>query len=231
MIINIIKPNLAIIILLTIYSLNNQAIGQQFFQNPQTFQPQAFLPADIELPKNMNEPISLRSSDPDFCVIVRYPVHANKLNHLKQQLNNPNISEKSKKSFEKLYTNTINENSDNFNLLFQTFETHFKYTEFYFLPDSSFKAFSAHPNGLFVNQNEAIDPQLTCSKSHYYLIINGKDEDQFLFVTPDLVRAPDPLPYKKSIFLPAFKKIFNRPGYLATQVKYFNDELFKYNAR
>ena len=159
----------------------------------------------------------------NFCVIVRYPVHANKLNQLQKQMNNP----KTAASALKTYKQTIEENSEYFNLLNNTFKEYFNATPYFFLPDSSFKVFNTNPHGLFVNEKEQTDPSLSCPYEQYYLLINGNDEDQWLFVTKDLVRAPEPLPYKKKIFFPAFKKIFNRPGYLATQVKYFNEQLSK----
>lgn len=163
----------------------------------------------------------------DFCVIIRYPVHANKLSILKKQIKDTELSDKDKKKSQDLYNQTLKENSNNFDLLYQTFENNFREKPFFFLPDSSFKAFKTNPSGLFVNNREIQDASLTCPHNNYYLIINGKDEDQLLFVTKELARAPDSLPYKKNIFFPAFKKIFNRSGYIATQIKYFNDQLKK----
>lgn len=163
----------------------------------------------------------------DFCVIIRYPVHANKLSILKNQIKDTGLSDKDKKKSQDLYNQTIKENSNNFDLLYKIFENNFTEKPFFFLPDSSFKAFKINPSGLFVNHHEIQDASLTCPYNDYYLIINGKDEDQFLFVTKDLAIASDSLPYKKNIIFPAFKKIFNRPGYIATQIKYFNDQLKK----
>lgn len=186
-----------------------------------------FFPSSTDL-KSCQIPIYNHSYDVDsahFCVIVRYPSHANKLSHFKQQMNRSDLPEEKKQLFTQLYENTILENSANFHLLYTTFKDEFEFNHVYFLPDSSYKTFTSNKKGLFINQFEVNDPSLSCPFDEYYFIINGKDEDQLLFVSKYLSRAPEPLPYKKNIFFPAFKKIFNKPGYLATQVKYFNDKL------
>ncbi len=162
-----------------------------------------------------------------FCVVVRYPVNAKKLSILKNRMKNSDLTEKNQIKSKELFNQTVKDNSDRFSLLYKSFETHFTEKPFFFLPDSSFKDFKINPSGLFINQYEVQDASLKCPYKNYYLIISGDDMDKLLFVTPELARAPDPLPYKKNIFLPAFKKIFNKPGYFATQVKYFNEELKK----
>lgn len=164
-----------------------------------------------------------------FCVIVRYPVHGNKLVYLKKQMDNPGNPLNKSAQYKGLYDKAIEENSKNFNTLFQLFSEHFDATPFYFLPDSSYKAFNSGIAPAFVNMHEVTDLSLTCPYDNYYFIITGKDEDQLLFVTRQLNRAPEPLPYKKNIFLPSFKKIFNRNGYLTTQIKYFNEQLKQSN--
>ncbi len=170
-----------------------------------------------------NDSYHSQALNTDFCVIVRYPVHANKLSLLQKQLNNPEMAV----SARKIYDQTIQDNSAYFNLITNTFKEHFNVVPYFFLPDSSFKVYNVNPQGLFVNDKEMIDPSLSCPYNQYYLLITGNDEDQWLFVTKELVRAPEPLPFKKKIFFPSFKKIFNRTGYLATQIKYFNEQLSK----
>ena len=223
---NIFKLRLAIypILSLILISLPSYVNGNNSFSLLHSYN---VFQASIAL-KSCHIPIYSKSYDTDtsnFCVIVRYPTHANKLAHLKQQMKRSDLPEKKKHQFTKQYDNTLLENSVNFQLLYKTFKDEFEFNHVYFLPDSSYKTFTGNKKGLFIDQLEVNDSSLSCPFDEYYFIINGNDEDQLLFVTKHLTRAPEPLPYKKNIFLPAFKKIFNRPGYLATQVKYFNDQL------
>lgn len=160
----------------------------------------------------------------DICVIVRLQVSGNKINFLKSKLNE-SLSENARNNVQEQLNETLEDNASYFKLLAHTFDSLFTIAPVYYLPDSSYRRFMAGQKGLFYNKHGQPDPSLSCDGRETFFIIAGKDRDQLLFVNASLHKMDKPFPYKKSVFLPSFKKILNLKGYLAAQVKYFNQKL------
>jgi hypothetical protein len=159
------------------------------------------------------------------CYIVRVPVSGTKINYYNSKLKEVGLSTSSKDRYQGELEATIKENMDHTLLLQNTFESLFNFEHVYFLPDSSFKSFVAGQKTGFINASGKMDLSLTCPHKEQYFIIAGKHKEQLLFLDNNLLKLEPPYPYRKNIFLPAFKMILNRKGYIETQVKYFNSKL------
>lgn len=161
------------------------------------------------------------------CLIARLPVYGNKIKLLKSKIASPNTTDQNRQAFQKQLDQTIHENKEYFDLITDVFKDHFTVREVYFVPDSSFKSVLAGQNPGFFNQHgEKIDDRLCDVETNYYFI-TGKDKDQFLLVDNFLKKPLNPIPHRKNIFLPSFRKIFDRKNYIQKQVIYFNTNLSK----
>jgi hypothetical protein len=161
------------------------------------------------------------------CLIVRVPVYANKINLLTQKISETDSNPEYKSILKKELDATITNNDQYLDLVMGSFDQYFHFKEVYFLPDSAFKSHLAGRHTGFINKKGELDKSLQCKSDEHFYFITGKDDDQLLFVDKFLVRPSFPLPHKKNIFFPSFKKLFNRTNYIHKQVIYFNEKLSK----
>jgi len=161
----------------------------------------------------------------DACLIVRIPVNAPKIRYLRNAISDPKINRKSKSALQIQLIKTLDENKIYFDLIQNGFNKKFFAKEVYFLPDSLYKSYMAGEKTGFLNKNNELDSSIECYSRQTYFIITGKDADQLLFVDRDLNKADSPFPHKKNTFLPAFRKLINKQGYINSQIEYFNEKL------
>jgi hypothetical protein len=159
------------------------------------------------------------------CLIVRIPVFGPKIKYLKSVLSNPETSQSSRSTAQKLLHTTIDENKKYFDLVRKGFDKEFSAKEVYFLPDSLFKSYMAGEKTGFLNKNGELDTSLDCYSDNTFFIITGKDIDQLSFVDRDLNPAGFPFPFRKNMFLGAFKKLLDKEKYMHKQISYFNEKL------
>jgi hypothetical protein len=159
------------------------------------------------------------------CYIVRVPVSATKIKYYEEKIAQLGLANEVRQRYEKDLSETLQENKTFIHLIQASFTAHFSLGNVYFLPDSSYKSFVAGQQTGFINQTGALDKSITCPHAENYFLISGKHKEQLLFLDQHLHKLDPPFPYKKNTFLPIFKLVLNRKGYIDTQVKYFDSKL------
>ncbi len=179
------------------------------------------LPSEIPSEKEKIEPIFTSETS----LLVRVPVFGKKINYLRQALTKPNLNPKARVSFEKQLNTTVQENKEYFDLLSIGFKEKYTTSKVYFIPDSLFNAFNAGRRDVFLNQDNKIDPNIKGPTDGYLLMTQGNSVEQLLLVDKKGNRLEKPFPYKKSTFLPAFKKLFDKEKYIQSQIEWFDKKL------
>ncbi|MBK9733959.1 MAG: hypothetical protein IPO92_02900 [Saprospiraceae bacterium] len=165
--------------------------------------------------------ISLHNSG----LVVRVATQSNKIKYLKKTLANPSISNKEKSNLRKKLNETITENKKFFDILYSGFKTHYHSSSVYFVPDSLYKVFLQGRRDVCLNEHNEVDQSIAGPKEDYFLMLSGNSIEQLLLVNKDGHRIDKPFPYKKSVFLPAFKKLGNRQKYVHDQIIWFDEKL------
>ncbi len=158
-------------------------------------------------------------------IVVRVPTQGKKIKYLASRISQPGISPKMAGEYSQLLLKAKSEDAAHFNLIQQSFETYFKWSEVYFIPDSLYKDFLAGSKNVCLSSVGKLMENIA-PPSDYLMISTPNNPDQLVLTDKETHRLPKPYPYKRNTFLPAFKKLFNKKNYLETQIKYFNEKLF-----
>lgn len=155
-------------------------------------------------------------------IIVRIPTNGKKIKTLRSLvLQNPENTK-----LQKLLDNAIDEDRNRYDRVTSLMSQHFHSVVTYFVPDSLYRNFLDGESHVFLDQNARLENTPNIERKDIFLL-SLSDKDQFLLTDADGNRLPDPLPYKKSIFLNSLKRVFFYEKYLITQVEYFDMSIKK----
>jgi hypothetical protein len=155
-------------------------------------------------------------------IIVRVATQGRKIKYYKQRLSNPGISEAQREDFEKLLTKAQEEDQTYVRILREGIASKYTFSNVCFIPDTIFKR--------FLNGHEGRCMQIEGESSPFWpedrraMLAAKNDRDDLVFVTTTGERLPEPLPHKKYIWFPVFRKIFQREKYIEDQIDWFQKQ-------
>ncbi len=157
-------------------------------------------------------------------LVVRVPTQGKKRAYLRQALSQKQAGSPERIRFAAMLETARAEDELRFERISSAFHEFYTFSRVAFVPDSLYGAFLQGRKNVFV-ENAQAEPVTKDVGNDVYLWLALDHELQFgLFQYPGN-RLPDPLPYRKNSFLPAFKRWLTPEKYIDNQVKWLQERL------
>ncbi|MFZ1748814.1 MAG: hypothetical protein WAU01_01420 [Saprospiraceae bacterium] len=159
-----------------------------------------------------------------YGVVIRIPTQSKKVAFLKSQVGKTGLSAKEKQKINDQITSILSEDQRVLSSILDAFKRNFKSVHFHYIPDTSYKVWLDDENIPILDSVGT--PVTTGVPSQNYLLISRRaDVNQWICTDVYGNKLPEPFPYRKNIFFPAFKRLFDPDKYLEDQILWFNDRL------
>lgn len=175
----------------------------------------------------VTQPLTEEKSDrsASIVLVVRVPTQGNKIRYYKKLLTDKPTAKVDPVYIKSQLEKTIRQDSVYLDILKTGFKTHFFAAPVYYVPDTAYKAFLAGARNVFLGSTNMVETEIKMASPHFFVLMQNQNADQLILTDKDGYRLPEPLPYKKNTFLPAFKKLINKRAYIHNQIKWFNEKL------
>jgi hypothetical protein len=156
-------------------------------------------------------------------IVVRVATQGRKLQYYKERMNTPGITQEQRKTYEELLMKYQKEDEAYLNVLKSGFTAKFMFSDVCFVPDTLFKRFlEGHEGNCLPLKTESVARKWPGERRA--MLSAKNDRDDLVFVTTTGERLPQPLPYKKNAWFPAFKKIFQREKFINDQIAWYHKQ-------
>lgn len=156
-------------------------------------------------------------------IVVRVATQSRKVQYYKERMNTPGITEEQRQTYHGLIIKYQKEDEAYLDILESGFTEKFMFSDVCFVPDTLFKRFLEGQEGncLPVKTKTVVRKWPVERRA---MLAAKNDRDDFVFVTTTGERLPQPLPYKKNVWFPAFKKIFQREKFIHDQIAWYHKQ-------
>jgi hypothetical protein len=156
-------------------------------------------------------------------IVVRVPTQGKKIAFLNQSIAKTTDSRR-KKQYLSLLEEAKLEDRQRFSAIARSFERHFTFTNYAFVPDSLYRDFLAGKKDVFLREGKAA-PHEEVIRGTIFVWLELENKNQFGLFTKEGTRLPDPLPYRRNTFLSGFKRWFIPEKYIDAQVRWLQRKL------
>lgn len=157
-------------------------------------------------------------------IVVRVATQGRKMQYYKERLNTTGIAEEQRKTYQRLLIEYQKEDEVYLDILESGFSEKFTFSDVCFVPDTLFKRFlDGHEGNCLTVKNKTVVMKWPAERRA--MLAAKNDRDDLIFATTTGERLPQPLPYKKNAWFPAFKKIFQREKFIHDQIAWYHKQL------
>lgn len=171
--------------------------------------------------------IVLRSENTELAskpVVVRLATSGKKIRFLKEKIRTLENNSGQTQKYVKLLDRTIKEDKAYTELILTAFREDFTCCPVYFIPDSLWTDFKKGAQNVCLDREGKTDPGIT-APADYLLISATGPREKLVMTDKDDQILPPPLPHRKNVFFPSFRRLANKRKYIASQVSYFNHKM------
>ena len=157
-------------------------------------------------------------------LVVRVPTQGKKIAYLSQALAQLPAGSSNRKRFSSMLETARSEDQLRFEWLSSAFQEFYTFSRVVFVPDSLYGAFLQGRKNVFLESAQAETVTKDVGNDVFLWLALDHDIQFGLFQYPGN-RLPDPLPFRKNTFLPAFKRWLIPRKYIDNQVKWLQERL------
>ncbi|MBK8621430.1 MAG: hypothetical protein IPN79_06650 [Saprospiraceae bacterium] len=180
--------------------------------------------------------MSLRSQDSDYdyaqmeaqklkesVLVVRVPVNGPKIRYLKTKIKE-SVDIKILQSLQEELDHTEKDNQNRFETIREVFKSQYTFSDVLFLPDSSYLDFE-NDKKVKIYKDSGEEILITKKPQMYFLLVAGENADQWILVNDGLKPLDKPFPYRATVFMSGFRRVFYRKTYYKRQISWFQKKL------
>lgn len=156
-------------------------------------------------------------------LVVRVPTQGKKIAFLKEAMARTS-DQKKRGQYAALVKQAIQEDQTQFQTISTSFERHYSFSKYAFVPDSLYKNFLRGERNVFIKTDT--DKVFTDTiPGEFFVWLTLEHKNQFGLFAKEGVRLPDPLPWRKNTFLAGFKRWLTPEKYIDSQVRWLQQKL------